>query len=114
MAGREIQIPGRQGTEIDPRICRDKQDPYISRDRREVALRSKSTRETSVGWTFHDGFILNTGNSLESSTGMLPRGENLALESRSKPMIPIRWTFRDGIIYKAVVVSNKANGVLGS
>lgn len=114
VAGRENQVPGRQGTEIDPRICREIQDPCIRRDRREVALRSKSTRETSVGWTFHDGFILRAGDSPKSSTGMPPRGENLALESRSKPMIPIRWTFRDGIIYKAVVVSNKANGVSGA
>ena len=114
VAGREIQFPGRQGTEFDSRICRDIQDPQIGRDRREVALKSKSTRETSVGWTFHDGFILRTGDSTKSRTGMPPRGENLALESRSKPMIPIRWTFRDGIIYKAVVVPNKANGVSGT
>ena len=114
VAGREIQVAGRQGTEIDPRICRDIQDPRIGRDRREVALRSKSTRETSVGWSFHDGFILRAGNSPKSRTGMSPRGESLALESRSKPMIPIRWTFRDGIIYKAVVVPNKANGVSGA
>ena len=114
VAGREIQFPGRQGTEFDSRICRDVQDPRIGRDRREVALRSKSRRETSVGWTFHDGFILRTGDSPKGRTGMPPRGENLALESKSKPMIPIRWTFRDGIIYKAVVVPNKANGVSGA
>ena len=114
VAAREIQFPGRQGTEFDSRICRDIQDPRIGRDRREVALRRKSTRETSVSWTFHDGFILRTGDSPKSRTGMAPRGENLALESRSKPMIPIRWTFRDGIIYKAVVVPNKANGVSGA
>lgn len=114
VAGREIQILGCQGTEIGPRIRRDIQDPRIGRDRREVALRSKSTRETSVGWTFHDGFILRTGDSPKSRTGMPPRGENLAVESRSKPMVPIRWTFRDGIIYKAVVVPNKANGVSGA
>ena len=114
ITGREIQVLGRQGTEIDPRISRDIQDPHIGRDRGEVALRSKSTRETSVGWTFHDGFILRTGHSPKTRTGMPPKGENLALESRSKPMIPIRWTFRDGIIYKAVVVPNKANGVSGA
>ena len=114
VTGREIQVAGRQRTEIDPRICRDIQNPRIGRDRREVALRSKSTRETSVGWTFHDGFILRTGDSPKSRTGMPPRSENLALESRSKPMIPICWTFRDGIIYKAVVVPNKANGVSGA
>ena len=114
VAGREIQVTGRQRTEIDPRICRDIHDPRIGKDRREVALRSKSTRETSVGWTFHDGFILRTGDSPKGRTDMPPKGENLALESRSKPMIPIRWTFRDGIIYKAVVVPNKANGVSGA
>ena len=114
LAGREIQVPGCQGTEFDSRICRDIQHPRIGRDRREVALRSKSTRETSVGWTFHDGIILKTGDSHKGRTGMPPRGEILALESRSKPMIPIRWTFRDGIIYKAVVVPNKANGISGA
>ena len=114
VAGREIQFHGRQGTQFDSHIRPYIQDPPIGRDRREVALRSKSTRETSVGWTFHDGFILRTGDSPKSRTGMPPRGENSALESRSKPMIPIRWTFRDGIIYKAVVVPNKANGVSGA
>ena len=110
-AGREVQVPGRQKTEIDLRACQDIQDPLTGTGSKEIVLRGKSKRERSVGWTFHDGFILRADDKLKSTTRMTSGGGSLALGPISRPVVPVRWTFHDGIIYKRTKVSKNEDGV---
>lgn len=109
----ERQASKRRESEIVPWTGRDVQNAPRAMHSNEVVSRSKSTRKSSVGWSFNDGFVLRIDDKPKSGTGMSSGGENLALEPVSKPMIPIRWTFRDGIIYKATQIPKDVNGIPG-
>ena len=99
---REIEVLGSREAEIDPWALQAiLQEPLTGTKSKEIVPRSKSKRKASVGWTFHDGFILRTDDRLKSTTGTSSEGENLVLEPRSKPMVPIRWMFHDGILFRA-------------
>ena len=107
-ASNKSQVPKRREAEIIPWAGRDIQNPPMGMHSKEIVPRSKSTRKSSVGWSFHDGFVLRMDDKFKSTTGIPSEGENLALEPISKPTIPIRWTFRDGIIYKATKIPKNA------
>ena len=106
----EKQVSKRREPERVPWTGRDAQTLPRAMPSKEVVPRSKSTRKSSVGWSFNDGFVLRMEDKPKSTTGM---GGNLALEPVSKPMIPIRWTFRDGIIYKATQIPKNDHGMPG-
>lgn len=110
--GRKIRISGLQEAEIASQVCQDIQDPLTGTDSNGIVLRSKSKRETTVGWTFHDGLVLRTDGKVENATRIRSEGGNLAVEPISKHMIPIRWTFHDGILYKATEIPRNEDGML--
>lgn len=111
MVGRKIEVPGEQEAEIAPLACQDKEIPHKSPNSTNIVLRSKSKRETTLGWTFHDGIVMRTDEKLDNTTRVPSGGENLALEPTSKPMIPIRWTFHDGIMHKVTEVPKNEDGI---
>ena len=88
---REIEVLGSREAGIDPWALQAiPQGPLAGTKRKEIVPRSKSKRKASVGWIFHDGFILRTDDRPKSTAETSSEGENLTLEPRSKPMVPIR------------------------
>ena len=111
IVGRKIEVPGEQEAEIALLACQDKEIPHKSPNSTNIVLRSKFKRETTLGWTFHDGIVMKTDEKLDNTTRVPSGGENLALEPTSKPMIPIRWTFHDGIMHKVTEVPKNEDGI---